>query len=495
MAPTILIVDDERNIRRTFGMVLRAEGFAVREAESGEEALGVAAREACDLVILDVRLPGIDGLETLRRLRAAAPERPVVMISGHGTIATAVEATREGAVDFLEKPCSRERLLLAARNALRLAALDRELASVRAREDDRFQMLGESPAIAAVREQIARVAPTGARVLIRGESGAGKELVARAIHAGSDRRDKPFVKVNCAAIPEELIESELFGAVRGAYTGATESRDGKFLQADGGTLFLDEVGDMSLRAQAKVLRALQEGEIEKVGGSGAVKVDVRVLAASNKDLAAEARAGRFRDDLLFRLDVVPIVVPPLRERRADIPLLAERFLARYCLDNNLPPRRLHADAVALLQDLPWPGNVRELQNAIERLAIMSAGPEIAVADLARTGVLGPGAAATGGAGAAGAEPWGPAFDAAATASDAATPVPLSPARLRALGGLVEARRQFEAACIRECLRAAHGNVSQAARLLGIDRTNLHKKIQALGLGGESREGPDNREET
>ncbi len=475
MGGTILIVDDERNIRRTFGMVLRAEGFAVREAESGEAALAAARSEPCDLVVLDVRLPGIDGLETLRRLRAEAPDRPVVMISGHGTIATAVDATREGAVDFLEKPCSRERLLLAVRNALRLATLDREVAALRAREDDRCVMLGGSPELVALRELIARVAPTGARVLIQGESGTGKELVARAIHHGSDRRERPFVKVNCAAIPEELIESELFGAVRGAYTGATDSRDGKFLQAHGGTLFLDEVGDMSLRAQAKVLRALQEGEIEKVGGAGAVKIDVRVLAATNRDLAADVRAGRFRDDLLFRLNVVPIAVPPLRRRRADIPLLAERFLERYRLDNDLPPRRLAADALALLCDLPWPGNVRELQNAIERLAIMSAGVEIGSADVERAGLL-PARGEAAGAGAA--------------AADAGGPAALSVARLRALGGLVEARRRFEAACIRECLRAADGNVSRAARLLGIDRTNLHKKIQALGLADASHDDGD-----
>jgi len=482
MGATILIADDERNIRRTFGMVLRAEGFGVLEAGSGEEALDTVAREACDLVVLDVRLPGIDGLETLRRLRARAPDLPVVMISGHGTIATAVEATREGAVDFLEKPCSRERLLLAARNALRLATLGREVARLRARDDDRHRMLGETPVIEALRTQIARVAPTAARVLIRGESGTGKELVARAIHAGSERRERPFVKVNCAAIPEELIESELFGAVRGAYTGATESRDGKFLQADGGTLFLDEVGDMSLRAQAKVLRALQEGEIEKVGGAGVVKVDARVLAATNKDLEAEVRGGRFREDLLFRLNVVPLTVPPLRERRDDVPLLAARFLERYRLDNNLAPRRLTADALALLRDLPWPGNVRELQNAIERLAIMSAGPDIGVDDLARTGLLGPREAAGG-------------ATAPAVADAAEGPLPVAPARLAALGGLVEARRLFEAACIRDCLRASGGNVSQAARLLGIDRTNLHKKIQAYGLGGESRDDHDNPEGT
>jgi two-component system nitrogen regulation response regulator NtrX len=259
----------------------------------------------------------------------------------------------------------------------------------------------------------------------------------------------------------------MFGAVRGAYTGATESRDGKFVVADGGTLFLDEIGDMSLRAQAKVLRALQEGEIEKVGGSGAAKVDVRVLAATNKDLEADVRAGRFREDLLFRINVVPIVVPPLRERPDDIPPLAEQLLTRYCADNNLPPRRLSADALIFLRGLPWPGNVRELQNALERLAIMTAGPEIGVGDLERTGLSRSGAHRP------------------EAGSDGAAEAAPTPARIRALGGLVEARRRFEAACIRTCLHEAHGNVSQAARLLGIDRTNLHKKIQAYGLAGES----------
>ncbi len=465
MSATILIVDDERNIRRTFGMVLRAAGYAVLEAGSGEEALALPERETADLAILDVQLPGMDGLGVLRALREADPDRPVLMISGHGTIATAVEATRAGAVDFLEKPCSRERILLAVGNALKLRRMGREVRRLRAGQERQRVLIGGSPALAAVREQIARVGPTEARVLIRGESGTGKELVAWGIHAASPRREGPFVRVNCAAIPEELIESELFGAVEGAYTGATRGRDGKFAQADGGTILLDEVGDMSLRAQAKVLRALQEGEIEKVGGGRALRVDVRVLAATNKDLAAEVTAGRFREDLLFRLEVVPIVVPPLRERREDVPLLASHFAELYRERNNLPPRRLDDDLLKALEGLPWPGNVRELQNAVERLLIMSPGPEIGLDDLRRSGLVGEG----GGAGRA----------AAADPDDA---LALDPGEVLRLGGLVEARRRFEAACIRRCLARTDGNVSQAARLLGIDRTNLHKKIQSYGIG-------------
>ncbi len=468
MSDRILVIDDEKNIRRTFGMVLRAEGFAVSDAASGEAGLELLAREGAELVVLDVQLPGRDGLDILRAIKQRDPGQLVVMISGHGTIATAVEATREGACDFLEKPCSRERLVTAVRNALRLGHLDREVRRLRASEAGRHVMVGASPLLEEIREQIRRAGPSPARILITGESGTGKELVARAIHAASERRDGPFVKVNCAAIPEELIESELFGAVKGSYTGATESRDGKFLQADGGTLLLDEVGDMSLRAQAKVLRVLQEGEIEKVGGSGAIRVDVRVLAATNKNLPDEVAAGRFREDLFFRLAVVPLAVPPLRARREDIALLAEHFLERYRCENNLPPRRFGPDALAALQELPWPGNVRELHNVVERLAIMSRGEIIGLDELRAAGVLGPPA------GAAATRPAG------ATAPDGGV-APLAPAEILALGGLVEARRRFEAACIEACLSAAGGNVSQAARLLGIDRTNLHKKIQSYGI--------------
>jgi two-component system, NtrC family, nitrogen regulation response regulator NtrX len=473
----VLIVDDEKNIRRTFGMVLESEGFTVSTTVTGEEALERIVEQKPDVVVLDVRLPGIDGIATLRRLREIDRELPVIMISGHATIATAVEATRMGAFDFVEKPLSKERLLIAIRNALEVRSLGREVRALRARDRRRFQMVGESAPLRAIREQIAQVAPTGARVLITGENGTGKELVARAVHELSGRRKAPFVKVNCAAIPEELIESELFGAVKGAYTGSTQSRDGKFLQANKGTLFLDEIGDMSLKAQAKVLRVLQEGEIERVGGSQTVRVDVRVLAATNKDLAAEIRAGRFREDLFFRLNVVPVHVPALRDRRDDIPLLAEHFLSAYLEENGLPGRRFAPEALQLLRALPWPGNIRELGNAVERLAILARGTVIGPDDLARLGIGGD--LPAGGVGSA--------TDARGGLADHDL---CTPAAVTAAGGLVAARQEFEKRCVAAALADAGGNVSQAARLLGIDRTNLHKKIQTYGLGAGREEGDE-----
>ena len=470
MKPTVMIVDDEKNIRRTFSMVLEAEGFAVVTAGTGEQALEECAGHRPDVVVLDVRLPGMDGIETLRRLKERDSELPVVMISGHGTIATAMESTRHGAFDFVEKPLSKERLLVAIRNALEVRTLGREVRRLRARENRRHVMVGDSAPVNAIREQIATVGPTSARILITGESGTGKELVARGVHEASNRSGGPFVKVNCAAIPEELIESELFGAVKGAYTGATKSRDGKFLQADKGTIFLDEVGDMSLKAQAKVLRALQEGDIERVGGSETIHVDVRVLAATNKDLPAEVAAGSFREDLYFRLNVVPIHVPALRERRTDVALLAEHFLTVFLEENGLPERRFTGDSLQLLQAMPWPGNIRELGNAVERLAILSRGAAIGPQDLTRCGV---GEDLPGGG-----------------AGTANVTVAQDPAAVQAAGGLVAARREFEKGCITAALDEAEGNVSQAARLLGIDRTNLHKKIQAYGLGHSHSAGGD-----
>ncbi|MFH1681628.1 MAG: sigma-54 dependent transcriptional regulator [Candidatus Eisenbacteria bacterium] len=474
MAERILVVDDERNIRRTLEMVLRPEGFETIEAESGEAALRLLAEERADLVVLDVQLPGMSGIETLREMRRADPDLTVVMISGHATIATAVEATREGAFDFLEKPLTKERVLVAVRNALRFRTIGREVRELKEREAGRRVLVGESEAMRRVREEIARVAPTTARVLILGESGTGKELVARAIHEASPRNARPFVKVNCAAIPEDLIESELFGSVKGAFTGAVATREGKFEQADGGTIFLDEVGDMSLRAQAKVLRAIQEGEVERVGGSGTVRVDVRVLSATNQDIEALAREGRFREDLYFRLNVVPLRVPPLREREGDVRVLASHFLDRYRLENNLPPRSISEEAMAALERLPWRGNVRELGNAIERLVIMARAAGIGTEDLERAGLL--------------ARPRSGRAPGEAAAEIGA----LRPDEIARLGGLVGARRAFEIACIREGLRAAAGNVSEAARLLGIDRTNLHKKIQAYGIdverNGSRRDG-------
>jgi len=461
MKPRVLIVDDEKNIRRTLAMILQADGYAVRQAESGEAALALLTEAPAELVLLDVCLPGQDGIETLRAIRAQEAAPAVIMISGQASIAQAVSATRLGAFDFLEKPLSKERVLIAVRNALQVTTLDQEVQRYSADAARRRVLVGSSPPLAALREQIAKVAPTAATVLIAGESGTGKELVARAVHEASPRVAGAFVKVNCAAIPEELIETELFGCVRGAYTGADRSRDGKFLLADGGTLFLDEIGDMSLRVQAKVLRALQEREIERVGDSRALRVDVRVIAATNKDLVAEVSAGRFREDLFYRLNVVPLLVPPLRERPDDIPRLATHFLALYATENDLPLKRLAPAALTQLQERRWPGNVRELRNLLERLAILADGTVIGAAELERwiPPESQPAAAGT-------PSPTGGSMDAT---SDGASQ------------GLVAARRAFERRLIATCLAACGGNVTRAAQQLQIDRSNLHKKIQAYGL--------------
>jgi two-component system nitrogen regulation response regulator NtrX len=474
MKPRVLIVDDEKNIRSTLSMVLGTAGYAVREAESGEEALSALRESPSELVFLDIGLPGQDGMETLKGIKATSERPAVIMISGQGTIALALEATRLGAFDFLEKPLSKDRVLIAARNALQLSTLGNEVARLESRESVRRTMVGDSEVVRALRRQIEKVAPTSATVLITGESGTGKELVARGIHEGSPRAAKPFIKVNCAAIPDELIESELFGAVRGAFTGADRTRDGKFLLADGGTLFLDEVGDMNLKAQAKVLRALQEGEIERVGDSRTIQVDVRVIAATNKNLEAEVGAGRFREDLFFRLNVIPIHVVPLRDRKDDIRHLARHFLALYTLDNDLVPRSLAPGALRALEHLPWRGNIRELENVVDRLAILAEGPEITERDVAEY--------AFGGAGAS------PPTTRSAETRPAGEPgVSGEPSTMpgleliRSLGGLVEARREFERHCIERCLDATGGNVSQAARLLNIERSNLHKKMQFYGL--------------
>ncbi len=459
----ILVVDDEKNIRKTVSMILNAEGWDAAEAASGEEAVQVATGDSFPVVLLDVRLPGMDGLQTLEKLREQNPDVAVIMMSGHASVAVAVEATRKGAYDFLEKPLTKEKVLVAVRNAARFRVLDREVGELRRRESGRRTMIGDSSAMRKIRETIEQVAPTTARVLILGESGTGKELVARAIHEASECASGPFVKVNCAAIPEELIEGELFGAEKGAYTGAVSARDGKFMQADGGTLFLDEVGDMSLRAQAKVLRALQEGEVERVGGTRTIPVTVRVLAATNKDLEAEVKAGTFREDLFFRLNVVPLHVAPLRERRDDIPALIGHLAETYRLENNRAPVTFEESAVTKLVGHAWPGNIRELANVVERLVILTRGDRIGLDALANAGLGG----ATGEPGAGGSARGARPFD----------PMEL----VRTEGGLANARRAFETDCIRHALRDAGGNVSEAARGLQIDRTNLHKKIQSYGI--------------
>lgn len=452
----ILVVDDERNIRRSLDMILSSEGFNVAAAESGEEALEVLDRSRTDLVLLDIFMPGMNGIDALKAMKERHHTLSVIVISGHGTVQDAVRATRLGAYDFLEKPLSREKVLLAVSHALEATGLVEENRALRRQVEASYETVGQSEAIGAIRAQIARVAPSNGRVLILGESGTGKENIARDVHRQSKRSDGPFIKVNCAAIPEELIESELFGSDKGAFTGAVGQRDGKFLQADGGTLFLDEIGDMSLSVQAKVLRALEQGEFERVGGSETIKVDVRVLAATNKDLATQVETGDFREDLFFRLNVVPIVAPPLREREGDVPLLVTHFLRVYAETNDFAPKGVSPDALDALCRYTWPGNIRELKNLVERLSIMVLGPEIEATDLPSL---------------KGIEPR--------TSSDSsvgdAWPKISSGRTLR------EVREQIERHYIAEALYTCGWNVTQTARRLGIERTNLHKKIKQYAL--------------
>src|SRR5690349_1419428 len=365
-------------------MTLEYEGYDFIGAATGQEGLALAEREAPDLVLLDVKMPGMDGLEVLDRLRAMNETLPVVVISGHGTISTAVEATKKGAFDFIEKPLASERVLVTIRNALDQGRLRDENRSLKRAVEARHQMVGESPRIREVWDKIKRAAPTTATVLLLGESGAGKELVARAIHRNSLRSRERFVQVNCAAIPEELIESELFGHEKGSFTGATEKQIGKFEQADRGTIFLDEVGDMSPKTQAKVLRVLQEGEVERIGSARTIKVDVRVIAATNKNLEEEIEKGNFREDLYFRLAVIPIHVPPLRERPDDIPLLVRHYMDYFSRENNVRPKRITQGAMDSLQRYRWKGNIRELRNTVERMIIMTGGDTIDLADLPET---------------------------------------------------------------------------------------------------------------
>jgi two-component system nitrogen regulation response regulator NtrX len=463
MKEQVLVVDDEAGVRGSLVGILGDEGYAVEAVDSGEAALEALEARRFDLVLLDVWLPGQDGLEVLRRIRERSAELPVVVISGHGTIETAVKAVRLGAQDFVEKPLSLEKTVLAVRNALRQRQLESQVRELRERLDERYTMIGESSAIRRLRAEIAQAAPSNGRVLIFGENGTGKELVARHVHAQSQRAAGPFVEVNCAAIPEELIESELFGHTRGAFTGALAARKGKFELADGGTLFLDEIADMSLKTQAKVLRALQEQRIEPVGGAGIVEVDVRVIAATNKDLDAEIRAGRFRDDLFFRLNVIPFHVPPLRERREDIPLLARHFLRLLSAEHGRRPREVAPEALEQLARLPWPGNVRELRNILERLVIMTPGELIELRHLPAS--LAP------------------------SASDAA-PDAEAPAASRADGTLVAAREEFERRYILRRYRECGGNMSRTAEALGVERSNLYRKMKAYGLLPARREHAD-----
>ncbi|MEO6235462.1 MAG: sigma-54 dependent transcriptional regulator [Vicinamibacterales bacterium] len=453
LKPSILIVDDEAGVRSALSGVLRDEGYGVEAVESGEACLDRSLRAAFDAIVLDIWLPGMDGLMTLQKLQERRVDAPVIMISGHGNIESAVRAIKMGAFDFIEKPLSLEKTVLVVGNAVRQRRLEVENRELRATVDRRQTMVGESYVLRQLLEQVAMAAPTNGRVMIHGENGTGKELVARSIHMRSRRMKGPFIEVNCAAIPEELIESELFGHMKGAFTGAVADRRGKFELADGGTLFLDEIADMSVKTQAKVLRALQEQVVEPVGGTSSVKVDVRVIAATNKDLPTEIRAGRFREDLYFRLNVIPIFVPPLRNRDNDIALLADYFMAEFAREYGRRPKRLDAGAATGLHSYRWPGNVRELRNVIERLMIMVPGDTISLSDLA--------------------------FLDGATSSPEAVGTPPLP--------LHEARERFERDYILRALAAQNGNISRTAEVLGVERSNLYRKMRAFGIVPARRE--------
>jgi len=447
----LLIIDDEASIREALSQLFEYEGHEVLAASTGRAGLKLAAEETPDVVFLDVKMPEMDGLEVLERLRAQLPTCQVVMISGHGTIDTALEATRHGAYDFLEKPLDTNRLLVTLRNALSIRGLADSVAQLRSDVEARYAIVGESPKIRQVLERVERVASTDARVLITGENGTGKELVARAIHRLSRRAGKPFVEVNCAAIPSELIESELFGHMKGSFTGAVQDRAGKFEQAHEGSLFLDEVGDMSLAAQAKVLRVLEEDRVTRVGGQKARAIDVRIVSATNKNPRTEIEAGHFREDLFYRLNVVPIHVPPLRERREDIPLLVSHFVAMMSSRDGLPTRGFTEDAIAMLRDLDWPGNVRELRNTVERLLILAPDDRITRADVELLAIGRREAASDGEGILLGAETF------------------------------ADFKDQSERVFLLHKLRDLDWNVSEVARVLDMPRSNLYKKMEKLGL--------------
>jgi len=445
----ILVVDDEENIRKSLKMILEYEGYSFLEAADGEEALDIIEETVgLDLVLLDIKLPGRDGLEVLAELKDR-PYRPeVIMISGHGTIKTAVDATKLGAFDFLEKPLHRERVLLCIRNALNQSKLSRECQDLRKKADKRYELIGNHPLMKQLWKEIIKTSPTNATVLIYGESGTGKELIARAIHSHSLRAKERFVQVNCAAIPEELIESELFGHEKGAFTGATEKKSGKFEQADRGTIFLDEIGDMSLKTQSKVLRVLEEGEVQKVGSSKINKVDVRVIAATNKDLVKEKKEGTFREDLFFRLNVIPLYSPSLREKKEDIPLLVEYFSKIYAEENNFKVKKFSEDAVEAMMKYQWKGNVRELKNVVERLIIMTEADIIERQDLPERirGEIG-----------------------------------IYLPETKGIKTLKEFRELAEKDYILAKLEENNWNISQTAREIDTPRSNLYKKLEHYGI--------------
>ena len=458
-ARRILIIDDEASIRESLSGILSDEGFAPLAAPNAETGLRCLEEERCDLVLLDIWMPGMDGMEALKRIKELYPDLPVIMISGHGTIETAVQATRMGAFDFIEKPPSYDKIILAINNALQFSELARENIILREQASQPRALAGNSPVMVRLKAQIERVAPTDAWVLIRGEHGTGKELVAQTIHRLSPVAHKPMVELNCAAIPEELIESELFGHEKGAFTGATGSRRGKFDLANGGMLFLDEIGDMSLKTQAKILRILQEQKFERVGGSKTIAVSVRVLAATNKDLEQEIEQGTFRADLFYRLNVVPIFVPPLRERLEDLPLLVEDFVAEFGR-KGFGRKRFAKAAMLAMSQHPWPGNVRELRNFVERAMIMSVDEEVGEAEVRQ--LLGGGGKV-----------------APVSAEEHLVQYRHLPYK--------EAKRFFERAYLDMQLAANSGNISQTAEQIGLERSHLHKKMKTLAMEEEEQE--------
>ena len=444
----ILVIDDEKNIRRSMELILKSEGYSVISAESGEAAMKLIQKEQPDAIFLDVMLPKKDGLSILREIKATHSDINIIMISGHATLGMAVDATKAGAYDFLEKPLQKEKILLILNHLFENKRIKDRYHRLKMEVKDEYQIMGISPGIEQLKEQLHKVASTDSKVLIQGESGTGKELAAWAIHEWSERRTQPFIKMNCAAIPEELTESELFGYEKGAFTGANETRDGKFSQADMGTLFLDEIADMSLNVQTKVLRVLQDGNFERVGGKETLSVDVRVVAATNKNLEDLVSEGKFRDDLFYRLNVLPINIPPLRERKEDILILIDHFITRYCTKNNRKPVEITDTALQKLQAYLWPGNIRELQNMVERLVIMTSGNSITEKELPHYF-----------------------FESQKIVSAG----DLESLTLKAF------RENTDREYIKSTLQQCQGNVSEAARILGVERTNLHKKMKSLGI--------------
>lgn len=452
MEPVILIVDDEEGIRESLSGIFEDEGYGIITARSAEEALGILNEQSPNLVLLDIWLPRMDGLKVLQEIRASGNEVPVIMISGHGNIEVAVKATRLGAYDFLEKPLSLERVLLSSKRALERRVLEMENRALRENLTSRWRLIGETPQITALRERIDLAGRSTSRVLITGESGSGKEVVARLLHEKSGSSGKPFIEVNCAAIPQELIESELFGHERGSFTGAFEKKKGKFEMADGGTLFLDEIGDMSLQTQAKLLRVIETQEFQRVGGNVNIKVEVRIIAATNKNLQVEAEKGSFRNDLFFRLNVIPIAVPPLRERKEDIPELVEYFLQVLAVEYGQTPRKITSEALKILQEYSWPGNIRELKNLIERLVIMTSSAVLDAKDIQL--------------------------------------IENRPDRISSYlecKTFREARANFEKDFITRKLAENVWNVSKTAEAIELERSNLHKKIKSYNI-----QQPDNK---